>query len=913
MSFGIDARGILARGLSLSLSFIVSPLHAEVVESVGYGTGDDLDQAKIAALGDALLNARSKAVVKAEVQEGGAGGESRDFSSEMHVVDCDFIEQGESFDGTYARVRMKLSKDAHPGRKDGVTEITGEGLGGTEEEAVLAALGDILTLAGGRLSASVKSWGEKVVKDELSANGSGFVKSFKVLSAAKEGEGKWRACVGAAVSPYAEGADLAGQPVGGEASGEDIGAAIARARRDAVLSIGAGYKYDAIFESGTNRVKRLERTTDGVFSGLDAAIGERGGMKAISVSGVTGAAVEANGARMSAVAGHGFADDYQTALALARCDALFAYECHARVCLETDFNSLSGETMLVKAGHFIVVKGAERRADGVAVDAAVGESAQDVLGGGAFKSRGTADSASLQDSFALAKFYAAMNAGMALDATMRCENGDIVGCEAEGAFSGTVDSFKFDYGGGGTGGLADGMVVATAIAGNGTTFRAGQSDPVAGYGFDGDPSSAFALARIDAALNSHVAVEKKSRLKIDFTQDAPASACALRGVAQDSLTLSNNAFVAVGKAKAIGENGLALSALVGAGSPDVWTGPTTAVQGEGVGRNEQEAVDAARFDAVYKAGIQIDAKAEYANGVLRELVADGRCDTDIRGLNIISIDKSSGQCRAKVGIAVAPGGRGPLLETARTDGIGVGGTFEEARSAARLNAVLNAASRMVQKYRWRNGSLYRNETSLEGDGVFYDDGFAKIGYDNGTYVVRSSTTIGHKTKTFPKRPGEVTVRVCGYGRTAREAKRDARRNAIDKAFGRTITAKAENGDLTDFVFSESAIKDGYVRCMEVVGKSVALETPSRKWWRRSDKLWRVEADAVVGKGFMRWSWKTTLVLLVLVVIAVVVAMAGNPVVIVAAIAGCILVFWLGHWVVGILMVVAGLCAALAAA
>ena len=96
-------------GLVLIGLCLIGQLRAGVKEAVGYGSGDDLEQALSVAQGDAVLNAGSKTVFESEALKDKLLKDVGYFSNEVYLVDSAVVEKGESFDGVYARVKIRVT------------------------------------------------------------------------------------------------------------------------------------------------------------------------------------------------------------------------------------------------------------------------------------------------------------------------------------------------------------------------------------------------------------------------------------------------------------------------------------------------------------------------------------------------------------------------------------------------------------------------------------------------------------------------------------------------------------------------------------------------------------------------------------------------------------------------------------
>ena len=98
--------------LAVSLSvFAALFASAEMQTVTGYGTGDNLAQAIVAAKVDAILNAGGRTSVLSEAKQDQLIKDEGKSENEACLVSYEVVEKGDSFDGTYVRIKAKVSKD----------------------------------------------------------------------------------------------------------------------------------------------------------------------------------------------------------------------------------------------------------------------------------------------------------------------------------------------------------------------------------------------------------------------------------------------------------------------------------------------------------------------------------------------------------------------------------------------------------------------------------------------------------------------------------------------------------------------------------------------------------------------------------------------------------------------------------
>ena len=178
-------KDVCVAGLTLVWACQMCFARSEAREVVGYGSGDDLQQAIVAAKVDAALNAGGRATTQTEVNREKLVSDSGAVENEIHLLSHEIVETGESFDGTYVRIKAKMSREGNYFLKDGDNDIEGSGIAMSEPAAFMMAKSRAILSSGAKIKALAKYEGEKLVADEASFLARGVITNCSVMSAAK--------------------------------------------------------------------------------------------------------------------------------------------------------------------------------------------------------------------------------------------------------------------------------------------------------------------------------------------------------------------------------------------------------------------------------------------------------------------------------------------------------------------------------------------------------------------------------------------------------------------------------------------------------------------------------------------------------------------------------------------------------
>ena len=262
--------------LILSLSVLAALLsNAEIRTVTGYGTGDNLSQAIVAAKVDAVLNAGGRTSVLSEANQDQLIKDEGKSENEACLVSYEVVEKGDSFDGTYVRIKAKVSKDEDFALKDGKTEILGESVAANSRDAIVLAMCNAISESGSKIKAVVKYENEQLVADDARVEAHGAV-----VSSVPESAESNRAKVRCRIYPDAGSlAELLPKKLTGVGEGKNAAAAESAARRDMVLSWGSEFFIRSAYKGGELQSFAAERKCDAYISAsmIENPAGSSGG------------------------------------------------------------------------------------------------------------------------------------------------------------------------------------------------------------------------------------------------------------------------------------------------------------------------------------------------------------------------------------------------------------------------------------------------------------------------------------------------------------------------------------------------------------------------------------------------------------------------------------------------------------
>lgn len=836
--------------MMLALACLICFAHAEVREAIGYGSGDNLEQAISVAQGDAVLNAGGKAVSETEVAKDKLLKDVVCFSNEVYLVDSTLIENGESFDGTYARVKVHVTSTEDLSKKDGVKMMEGVGHAQTEQASTMMAIGDLLFNAGKKIKAVGEFKNEDVVKDEVTVSGSGYIEEVKVNSSQKKDK-EFIARVSASILPYQEWIKNDKLQVKAVANGTELPQLIAKARRDAVSPSGAGgYSFSEVYNSGTLTRATMEKTALAWCRGFSAKIEEdANGECSVLIEGeISRSKDNLDDAAIEAIGYGGPTSDCQS-IETARFDSLLGYQGRVRVASRFEHGKRVNDQLDVSTHAFVKVLDRGEKFGATYVKARVGKDAVSVLGNDENKDvHGFAVGRSFAEAFSKAKYDVIMDGGLLIDADMGYSNGVLSSCEAKGAASGTLGQLVIDEVKQVESGEQVSVCARVGLPGN-----VNRDEPVTtkGYGFGKDQQSSLVLARCDALLNAGSSVDKE----LSFRLGEEASG---------KITLTGHGFVGPAIHLDSMPNGLRLEVEVADTPAAVLKTQTFKSKGEGVGTTVADAVASARFNAVYNSGMVLDVTSELVNGRLEQCSAAGSRTVRVRGCHDVKISRNGDAYKATLEMCLTES-ESSCAAASKTVGYGVSRSFDEARKFARADAVLNAKSEMSQSYQYKDGECEESNSSISGDCIYFGEDLS-VSNEKGQCVVKVNAKLGDRHSSLSTGKGR-EVSSKGYGRTKDLAIADAKRNAIDSVFGRHIKVTSPKADVggSEYDITENAFADGYIAECKVknaeetsYGWTVKLKAVVQQ---RGCKQREVSIFAIVVAGLV-------LLLILMVVIAV---------------------------------------------
>ena len=248
--------------IALSMAVISMLSCADVKEVTGYGSGDDLNQALVAAKVDAVLNAGGRTTVASEAKKDQLLEDEGASQNDACLISYEVTEKGESFDGTYVRIKAKVSKDEDYILKDGKTDVRGEGTAENDHDAVAMAMCNAVSESGSRISAVVKYENEQLVADDAKVEARGAIVSCSI-----ENPGEKKSKVVCRIYPDADSlTGLLPIKVSGVGTGRNVVVAEAAARRAMVLGWGSEFFVHSTYKDGAQKSFSAERKCDAYIS-----------------------------------------------------------------------------------------------------------------------------------------------------------------------------------------------------------------------------------------------------------------------------------------------------------------------------------------------------------------------------------------------------------------------------------------------------------------------------------------------------------------------------------------------------------------------------------------------------------------------------------------------------------------------
>ena len=328
-------KGMRGAGFAAQLACLLfAALRGEAAtkETSGYGTGDGRAQAFVDAKSDAILNFGGK--VSFERSEQGSELVRDEEKSENHafLISYEVTDEGESIEGSYARVRARVSDSAEYVLKDGKTDIRGGGTGRTAEEAAVMALCDAVLESGARVDVAIRNENAQLAEQRTRMDAVGAVASY-VLETGMNAEGRPTAAATCRIFPGAKSLSaLFPKEVESTGRGENAFAAAQDARRAMLLKSSSEFHVHALYEYGVLKSMIADRKCD-VFltvSGFERDAAAGGGGVKVRARGILCAGPEQTVPHAKVkVKGLGIGKDFTSARKAALCDALVNRGSHA--------------------------------------------------------------------------------------------------------------------------------------------------------------------------------------------------------------------------------------------------------------------------------------------------------------------------------------------------------------------------------------------------------------------------------------------------------------------------------------------------------------------------------------------------------------------------------------------------------
>ena len=308
---------------TLGAAFATLVGFAEVKETTGYGSGDDLEQALVSAKVDAILNAGGKTSVKSEAHGDALVLDSGKSANEACLVSYEVTEKGDSFAGPYVRIKAKVAKDEDSyALKDGKTVVVGEGVAADAAEAEVLALCKAVIESGAKIKANVKYENEKI-DDAVTISARGYVSSCQIENQdAASADGKKTVTAKCTILKDAEADDQAGSvEATGEGTAGNVAYAEAVARRRMVMENGSEFSVCVQYKDDEQTSFKAERQRTVYLASVSASY-EPSAAKQPSVKVTSSLSRSAVSRVLAKASGLGFGKNFLAAHRAALCDAI---------------------------------------------------------------------------------------------------------------------------------------------------------------------------------------------------------------------------------------------------------------------------------------------------------------------------------------------------------------------------------------------------------------------------------------------------------------------------------------------------------------------------------------------------------------------------------------------------------------
>ncbi len=312
--------------------------------TTGYGTGDNRAQAVIDAKVDAVLNFGGTVSAERVAQHDELVCDEETTTNTAYLISYEVIDHGESVEGTYVRIKARISDEADYALKDGNAVVRGEGAGRTVDEATVMAMCDAILESGAKVNVTIRNENAKLAEHSARMDGHGFI-----VSCERETKNAEENAVTAYCRILSDAKSLSAFPpmdIEGGGMGKNMFAAEMNARRDMLLNSGSEFSVHALYEYGALKSVTADRRCDAIISARNVTQGP----------GAVQESVEANmqGIRYAAkdqlcpeirkgVEGHGFGEDFISARRAALCDAFLNRGCHATLKIRYDMGRQMAE------------------------------------------------------------------------------------------------------------------------------------------------------------------------------------------------------------------------------------------------------------------------------------------------------------------------------------------------------------------------------------------------------------------------------------------------------------------------------------------------------------------------------------------------------------------------------------------
>ena len=877
--------------LLMVVVLMASSLWAEPRQVTGYGSGDNLLQALVVAQGDAVLNAGARTTVEVKSSGDRLLSDVSTSSNALFMTEYKILEKGESFDGVYVRI-LATTCDISERKFNNGSFVTGNGIGGSERAARIAAIGDAIMSIGTFVRAIGVYEKDELVRDETELTGCAYVSDIEETMKSSS-DGVYSSKV--RIKVFSDKETAGGRTHVEKLSsgvGRDVIEAMADARVNAIVDFEAPYEVRTTYKSGILYSKIIKHNWHGFCYGAKV-VGKQqmadGWKMTLSFHFID----DLNGNNMNGITpsvGFGNGKTNLEALEQAKWDAVINSGSLMECCTTYEDGKkpkeqmhLAGSGYIGKCTSNIISAGSVQMAE---VNVPVSHSEEDDAQCELTQSTGVGCAPDIYKAFLLARLRALANGGARYRVDRLYVGNNLVSnmCEVttrRDACEFVIEDHRTSSAG------AEVQVRMNDLSSNESNVHATK-----GFGVATSKAAACELARGDAALNfcSTAATHTRHEMNrmIEFCQNFHGGAY-LANCNTTVVPLPDGRFLASAMADAVRNSSDANRVL---NRPISFEGKHEL--------SMSSSICATRRGLIIKAGAIADVSVDYRNFDLQSASTTYRSEGILSECLIDVSRHGDNQYASKASGRVLPKDNFDRRTGLTVIGYGNGASFEEARKTAVEDALINANARFSAEEKFELGKYVSGRAEFAAEGYLFGIELLqnKQGVDK-NYAVKVkcdfSSSRGNELNRSKKK-----VEAKGWGVNEAMARADAERNAIDIMFGRhvTVTLKEVNGRIVAYSASHSVFENGFVEKSEVTHVI------------QKSGLYEVAISAVVcqrNKTESGWGWgSAVIVMFVLVgIIRAAKAIEGKGLSVVMWLVFSIALFAMGHWVVGLAVAIIG--------